>query len=165
MYETVYSSEQNRYATLEKQFRSSHNRRCIDNTVTGCNKCVGYCQYDEHPGFLTEKLRKQHNCIGKQCFHYVAKPGKKKMSQTLRDISSSVLDCAKRVTNEDEGILVLRVENTEFNRYAAYYITITNECGFDNYTKQIENELGIEIDFIKLNYDFDKCAALLCSNY
>lgn len=133
MYETVYSSEQNRYATLEKQFRSSHNRRCIDNTVTGCNKCVGYCQYDLHPGFLTEKLRKQHDCIGKKCFHYLAKPEKKKMPQILKDISPSVLDLIQRVMNGDEGLRVLRVENTEFNRYAAYYVTITNEYEFDSY--------------------------------
>lgn len=72
MYDTVYSTAESLYKQYEK-----HERLCIDNSITGCNRCVGYCQYNEHPGFFTGKLHKQHNCIGKQSFHYVAKPKKK----------------------------------------------------------------------------------------
>lgn len=50
-----------------------YNRRCIDGTVTGCGKCVGYCAFYEHTGFLTKELRKQHNCLKKGCRYYVAR--------------------------------------------------------------------------------------------
>ncbi len=50
-----------------------HIRHCIDGTKTGCGKCVGYCTYYEHTGFLTDSLRKKHNCLKKGCRYYVPK--------------------------------------------------------------------------------------------
>ena len=161
---TVYSSAESRYEKYERQSHSKYNRRCIDNSVTGCNKCVGYCQCKEHPGFLTAELRKQHNCLGKQCFHYVAKPKETNAPQMIVDLSSAVLSMAQHLMSQNEYVRVIRVENAEFNRYNAYYVTITKECEFERYTKQIENELDIGVNFIRLNYDFDKCVALLCAN-
>ena len=61
------------YYTFERQNSSPHQRRCIDGHITGCGKCVGYCRYHEHPGYLTKDLRKQHNCIKKSCYYYVPK--------------------------------------------------------------------------------------------
>lgn len=61
--EIVYST-----ATPSVSFsadNSPHHRRCIDGTVTGCGNCVGYCQFRDHPGYLTKDLRKQHDCIKK----------------------------------------------------------------------------------------------------
>jgi len=164
MYETVYSTAESLYERYEKQCHSKYNRRCIDNSVTGCNRCVGYCQYADHPGFLTEELRKRHNCIGKQCFHYVAKPRKKNTPQLIVDLTASILAMARQIMCQNEFARVLRVENTEFRKYSAYYVSITSECNFDEYSAQIKNELGVEVDFINLNYDFDKCVALLCAN-
>ena len=165
MYEMVYSTADSRYEQYEKQCRSKYDRRCIDNSITGCNRCVGYCQYAEHPGFLTEELRKQHNCIGKQCFHYVAKPKKKNAPQLIVvDLTSSILAVARKVMCQNEFARVLRVENIEFKKYNAYYVSITNECNFDRYSSQIKDELGVDVDFINLNYDFDKCVALLYAN-
>ena len=51
----------------------NHTRKCIDGTTTGSNKCVGYCRYDVHPGFLTAKLRKAHACVQKRCVYYLEK--------------------------------------------------------------------------------------------
>ena len=53
--------------------RDPHTRRCIDGSHTGCNRCVGYCTYYEHRGFLTKELRKQHDCLKKGCRYYVNK--------------------------------------------------------------------------------------------
>ena len=44
-----------------------HIRKCIDGTITGCGKCVGYCRFRDHPGYLTKELRKDHDCIKKGC--------------------------------------------------------------------------------------------------
>ena len=74
----VFTTEIDRYAFFEKKSPSNYTRRCIDNSITGSNKCVGYCQYDGHPGFLTKDLLKQHNCIEKECYHFIAKSNKYK---------------------------------------------------------------------------------------
>ncbi len=61
------------YTTYEAHNRTPHHRRCIDGKTTGCGNCVGYCQYREHPGYLTKELRKKHNCIKKGCRYYLPK--------------------------------------------------------------------------------------------
>ena len=67
----VYSSEWFTYSYFESRSRSKFDRRCIDGRICGRTKCVGYCRNDAHPGFLTGKLKKQHDCIGKACLYYV----------------------------------------------------------------------------------------------
>ena len=52
---------------------SPHHRRCIDGRITGCGNCVGYCNFRDHPGYLTKDLRKKHDCIKKGCNYYVSK--------------------------------------------------------------------------------------------
>lgn len=71
--ETYYSQ---RYSDYDKPYKSKFNRRLINGKITNCGNCVGYCQCAEHPGFLTREQRKQHNCIVKECFHYLAKEKK-----------------------------------------------------------------------------------------
>jgi len=80
------------------------------------------------------------------------------------DLTSSILAVARKVMCQNEFARVLRVENIEFKKYNAYYVSITNECNFDRYSSQIKDELGVDVDFINLNYDFDKCVALLYAN-
>ena len=70
--EFYYSTATDRYALIEKQCMGNE-RKCINGRVTGSNKCVGYCQYEEHPGFLTKELRRQHDCIKKKCCYYIGK--------------------------------------------------------------------------------------------
>ena len=48
--------------------------------------------------------------------------------------------------------------------FYAFYVSITNDCDFDGYSTQLMSEHGIDVAFINLNYDFDKCVALLCAN-
>ena len=70
----VYSTEHSGYHMFEN--KNTPQRRCIDGKITGSNKCVGYCRYMGHPGFLTEKNRKEHDCLGKGCHYYVSKKRK-----------------------------------------------------------------------------------------
>lgn len=156
----VYFTEGNLYEQYEKKYHLRHNMRCIDNTITGRNKCVGYCKCNRHTGFLTDKLRKEHNCVGKQCAYYVAK-SKKVSSQLSLDVAPSVLAMLQQMMQQDECVRVIRVENIEFRKYNAYYVSITNECDFDKYITQIDNELNVDVNFVNLHYNFDKCVALL----
>ncbi len=72
----VYSTEWKTYAQMEGQSHSQHEHRCIDGRLKGCGKCVGYCQYGGHPGFLTEKLKEKHQCTEKECGYFIKNPRK-----------------------------------------------------------------------------------------
>ena len=63
------------YSYYEERY-SVHRRRCINGKVTGSNNCCGYCEYHEHPGFLTPELVRRHRCEEKGCWYYKAKPVK-----------------------------------------------------------------------------------------
>jgi len=161
-----YSNQRDEYVKYEQMSNSLYDRRCIDGTVTGSNKCVGYCRYDGHPGFLTDKHRKVHHCMEKQCFYYVAKNKKEKEAKVTKavftDISSEVLSVAQSIMTDNESVRVIRVENIGLNQYRASYITITNEFDQDRYAALIEKRLGIDLAFSKLNYDFENSVAILC---
>ena len=58
----------------------------MDGRVYGCSKCVGYCRYYGHPGFLTGKLRQEHDCLGKGCAHYVPKERSGSRTMTAAEI-------------------------------------------------------------------------------
>ena len=76
----VYSvREGNRYELYEKmesRFGRGHERKCINGKYTASSKCTGCCLYDGHPGFVTDKLMKEHQCQERDCLHYLAKPKK-----------------------------------------------------------------------------------------
>ena len=60
-------------------------RQCIDGSITGSNKCVGFCSYYGHSGFLTADLRRQHDCLGKQCTNYIPKHKNKKKERSVKE--------------------------------------------------------------------------------
>lgn len=53
-----------------------HNRRCIDGHITGSNKCIGYCTFSQHTGFITEKIALKKSCREHGCWYFIAKPEK-----------------------------------------------------------------------------------------
>lgn len=67
----IYKNLDDRYTTFEKNSPTKFTHRCIDNSITGCNKCVGYCEYRGHPGFLTRNLIRQYDCINKYMAFYI----------------------------------------------------------------------------------------------
>lgn len=160
----VFSTEIDRYTFFEKKSPSNYTRRCIDNSITGSNKCVGYCQYDGHPGFLTKDLLNQHNCIEKKCYHFIKKSGKDKPFNNSQDISSLILTHAKNTFSSSEGIKIIHVKNTEYKNYTISYITITNEYNFNDYISTALDIFDVNITFVRLNYDYETCATLICAN-
>lgn len=69
----VYSTDFCQADYFENFSGKNHNIRCIDGSVTGCCNCVGYCEYDEHPGYLTSDLRAKHNCVKNECMYYTSR--------------------------------------------------------------------------------------------
>lgn len=83
------SSHYEQYAMLEEKHGRGHERRCINGKITGCGKCVGFCTYEVHPGFLTEDLKSKHRCDSRECRFFLPKPRK------LRDVACSTVYSAK----------------------------------------------------------------------
>ena len=152
------------YSFLNEQHGTNNNRRCIDGHVTGCNKCVGYCNFDEHPGFLTNKLRTKHKCIEKGCHYYLAKPAVTRERNTNKGRQDLlILESASKALSEREGIKPIRVKS-DGSTYVVQFITITNLLGLDNTAKKLSQDFGVNIRFERLMYDFDKCVSLIMTS-
>lgn len=160
----IYKSLDNKYTSFEKNSPTKFTRRCIDNSITGCNKCVGYCEYRGHPGFLTRNLIRQHDCINKECYYFIAKPKReRKNNYQPFNLSSVILSHLRNTLSLNEAIKVISVKNDSLNKYTAFYITFTNECEFSKCITEIYEEFKVEVDFVRLNYSFETCVELICA--
>ncbi len=157
----VYSTANDRYALAELNSPNQYTRRCINGKITGCGNCVGYCQYEEHPGFLTEELRRKHNCIGKECYHFIPKPLKEKNKNKCR-FQNTYLNEINCCLQQFEGLKVLSVNETN-DGLLLRYITITNGYSLEKLSGLLTKKLGCNIDWEKLDYSFDVCTKLLFS--
>ena len=159
----IYSSSVNVYAEYEKGSPSAYTRRSITGAVVGCSKCVGYCKYYGHPGFLTKEQRRQHDCLNKGCYYYIEKQkDRRPSSSAIMDRSPIILSQIQRMMSE-AAVNVIRVQGTGLQEYTAFYVTITNDYSFDECTVKLQRECGITVRFVKMDYDFDTCVNLLCA--
>ena len=76
----------------------------------------------------------------------------------LSDITESI----QSAISEYVGIRVLKIEKRADNEYKAYYITITNDYSLDKCIAEFQRMYHATIRFSRLNYDFDRCAKLIC---
>lgn len=164
MNNVVFTTEVDKYNFFEEKSPSRYTRRCINNKIIGSNKCVGYCQYSGHPGFLTKDLLEQHNCIEKGCDYFVIKPSKEKSNTDNYDISALILTHARNSFSSNEGIKIMNVKNAEYKKYKVFYVAITSEYSFDDYISVVLDIYDVNITFVRLNYDFETCATLICTN-
>jgi len=150
------------YEQYEKQSRTVHNRRCIDGKITGSNNCVGYCKYSEHSGFLTTKQRKEHKCIEKECFYYIAKERTPKSTfVTQKESVENFMETASDCTREYEGLKVLHAIPNGSDSWVLRYIAISNDYPISVIENKISKTTGCAIILERLNYDFDVCVKLL----
>ena len=157
----IYSSSENLYAEYEKDSPSAFARRSITGAVVGCSKCVGYCKYHGHPGFLTKDQRRQHDCLNKGCYYYVEKQKERRSNpSTIKDHTPYVLSQIRQTMTE-EAVKVIRVKGTGLQEYTAFYVTITKDDSFDECAVKLQRECGITVRFVKLDYDFDTFVHLL----
>ena len=75
----------NRYEYYNEKY-SVHHRRCIDGKYTGGNRCKGYCEFYQHPGFLTAELMAAHRCQEKGCPYLQQKPIRRWRIDTRQNI-------------------------------------------------------------------------------
>ena len=130
------------------------------------SRCVGYCEFDGHSGYLTEKLRNRHDCLQKNCRYYVPKtysssPKNDKSSE--RKISSEILRFAREELAEEEAVYAVRAELVK-ETWCIFYFTITNDYDLSEATADIRAAFGIDVEFKRLNYSFDVCENVLLNS-
>jgi len=150
----------NHYERIE-EFQSGYNRTCINGRVTGCGKCVGYCQYEGHPGYLTEQLRREHKCLEKECFYYLQKPAYVRRTPHNFRSADALLKVAEQRSAHMEGLRVINVQECRPGHWQFNYVTISNDYPLDELAYTLSNELNGEVSFRKLDYSFDRCVQLI----
>lgn len=151
------------YEKLEKVYGNNHNRKTISGQIVGSNKCVGYCKFKEHAGFLTQQNRKEHNCIGKGCNYYVPK---EKTNYTKSIVISApnycddILKLAQSLT-KDDAVFITRVIRNGLFEYSIEFFSITNERVIEKHIEAISDYFGVEINLKQKNYDYEICVNLM----
>jgi hypothetical protein len=148
------------YRTYDNRYQSSHNRPCIDGSITGCGKCVAYCTYEQHPGFLTEELKAKHKCVEKQCNYYLPKPRKIKQIDKNKVEAANIISLAISVTNEMEGLRVLRANKNADGTWVIYYVSIAGYI-LDDIETEMQDCSGENVMFSKLEYNFEIAASII----
>ena len=140
--------------TLDK-----HRNKLINGRYTGCADCVGYCRCRQHEGFLNEKLRAEHGCLGKNCTHYeeIRKPPKRPKAPQNEKL---VLTYANELLAQTEGVKAHNVEKVR-EVYIIHYVTVTNAVCFENTVRAIAARFGSPVRFERSNYDYDVCAHMI----
>lgn len=140
--------------------RDKHSQRCIDGRIVGRNKCVGYCEYDGHRGFLTQELRKEHNCIKKGCVFYVSQKPTRKVAEKADEPSlQPLVDIANEKSARFEAMRFLKAKRNDDGNCILFYVAIA-EYPLDELIEELEEEIGA-VRFERLNYDFEKCEKLI----
>ena len=148
---------------LEKVYGNNHNRKTISGQIVGSNKCVGYCKYKEHTGFLTQRNRKEHNCIGKGCNYYVPKEKTnytKSIVISVPNYRDDILKLAQSLTKDDAVFITKVIQNGLFE-YSIEFFSITNERVMEKHIDAISDYFGVEINLKQKNYDYEICVNLM----
>ena len=158
----------NQERIMKKYRMGNHNQKCIDGRITGSGNCVGFCMYYIHPGFLTSDLRKQHDCIGKQCNHYIEKSKKEQCKPNETDFFKSlsrrvdaILNKACDLTKEYEGLRFMTTKLIDGLACELSYVTISNDYELCSVVNALENETGIRVHTKRLNYSFENAVELI----
>ncbi len=155
-----FSGAYEEYQKAEERFGDGHNRKCIDGRITGCGKCVGYCKYSGHPGFLTEAQRAKHNCIGNCCNYYLPKPEHVRSIKQASDPAKALLNLVQEAVSGMEGLRVTRVRN-ENGSWIANYVTLSNDYQLEAIERNVKQRSGLSFRFHRLNFDFDTCVQIV----
>lgn len=149
------------YREVEKKTIENFNLRCIDGSIHGCGKCVGYCAYEGHAGFLTAELRKEHQCIEKGCFHYSPKPrGLKNSCNDNAALQQKIFLIARATTAAMEGLRVIRVAVESDKNCIVHYAAIA-QYDVSPVVAAIEASTGSRVTMKQIPCDFDVAVALV----
>lgn len=145
-------------------------RRCrlIDNKVSSRSKVKGYCASSHHPGYLTEKQIKQHQCIEKECkyLYYIKQENKERnfpIEIEIEDISEKVVKKANEAIKPYEGIRIIKAEYNSKDLWNLYYAAIAS-YNMKTITDVIKKKLNTNIKLHKMSLDFETSSKLVFEN-
>jgi len=149
------------FNTYDRRYHSTYNRKCFDGTITGVGKCVGYCEYNEHPGFINEALEKKHRCVEKNCSYFIPKQKNKVLGRAKSNgDEDEMISIASKETSDMEGLRVMRASKNDAGEWTVYYIAIA-EYSLREAADRIERQLCKKIGFSKLPYKYEIAANLI----
>ena len=151
------------YSYLDEVQGSDHRRRCIDGKITGRGNCVGYCQCDDHPGFLTAKHCIEHRCVEKGCHYYMPKTKKEKAVCLQSDPQTDIVAIASKEISSFEGMKILRADKTN-SGWRLKYITLSDAYPIKRIAENVSEAIGETVLMIRLDYDFELAAQLIFAN-
>lgn len=149
------------YREIEKKTIRNFNLRCIDGSIHGCGRCVGYCSYDGHAGFLTPEMQKEHRCMEKGCYYHYPKPAAPKKSYDAnRALQKKILSIVQTATAAMEGLRVIRVALESDANCVVYYVAIA-EYDVSSVENEISANTAHQIHMKQIPCDFNVAAALV----
>lgn len=144
---------------IEKNYIGAINRRCIDGSIHGCSSCKGYCDFKDHPGYLTEKMIAEKRCIEKGCDYFRAKTKAQRPVKRTSNVKD-ILSAASTALTVFEGLRVVRAKQTESGSWTLYYAQIA-----DYDSGLLRESLSAQCDFdfslSRIPCDFDTAARLV----
>ena len=152
------------YLYYEKRERKKYTRRSIDGKMVSCTKCVGYCCYEEHEGFLTTMQRDSHDCIEKECIYYLPKLREQKRKKAAGSRADEIVRQTSNLISEYEGMRIMSAGEMPNGGWNIKYVTVTNAYPIEKIEKTISESIGESIQLVALNYDFNIAAHLVFSN-
>lgn len=151
------------YSYLDKAQGSDHRRRCIDGRITGRGNCVGYCQRDEHPRFLTAALCAEHRCAEKGCHYFMPKLRQEKPAAKRPDAQTEVVAIAAQAIAAFEGMKIMRADRAD-GGWQLKYITLSDAYPIGRIAESISEAVGETVVMIRLDCDFELAARLIFAN-
>ena len=151
------------YSYLDEIQGSDRRRRCIDGRITGRGNCVGYCNYAKHPGFLTAGLCEEHHCAEKGCHYFLPKPKQEKAAVKRPDAETEIVTIAAQAISAFEGMKIMRADKAD-GGWRLKYITLSDAYPISRIAESISKAVGETVVMIRLDYDFELAARLICAN-
>ena len=161
MTDIIYTSTPNKYDEYIDSLSINHTVKTIDGRKASSSKCIGYCSYHGHPGFITKEQRMHHNCTKNQCDYYIAKSARNNHEQSFDTTENQIMHLVKEETSDIQGVKALRTTKTNNNTYIVFFVTITNDYSFESCILAAYKTFGVSIIFYKLDYDYEKSAAII----
>ena len=139
--------------------------RCIDNKITSRSKCKGYCVCMKHPGYLTEKLIKKHQCMEKECHYFYmleeeTEKATNKITHKFEDVEKKVVEKANKAIKAYEGIKIIKAERESKDSWKLYYVVIA-KYDIKRISNLIKKSLDVNINLHKMDLSFDRCVDLI----
>ena len=147
------------YEFFEKLHIGTINRRCIDGSIHGCSSCKGYCNFNDHPGYLTEKMIAEKHCIEKGCHYFVGKP-KSRRQPKRTNIDREIIAAASAALSPFEGLRVTKAKQDETGRWILYYAQIA-DYNTETLCESISSQCDFSFSLSPLPCSFDTAAQLV----